>query len=347
MPVIKQYFVTSHTAHGFVNYLPSNIEKLQVFVLSHPSLALKTKVLQRLLNSFKENNESIEVLLSGHSKDYLDGIIVRNRSLAIVADHAVVKEIEVKQTFTFSDAINMAEITKMQTDINNKFSEAYKYISESLEAHKQTEKFYIEMMNFNRSNEIIDQVKRQLFGKDEPNRIDEANIYQRLFGSNTIHGNYNVVSQLLPLVEQRFFIQGGPGTGKSVFMKEMIKECLIYGYDVEQYMCSFDPSSTDMIIIPKLNVCMLDSTGAHEFSPLSDQDIVIDLYKEAGTGNVEKKHEKSIHQIRVAQKGARQRGSTLMQEAGLMMKQLEQTLINDVHENDINDKALDILNALP
>src|SRR5690625_2244527 len=67
----------------------------------------------------------------------------------------------------------------------------------------------------------------------------------------------------------------------------------------------------------------------------------------ANSLNVEKKHEKSIHQIRVAQKGARQRGSTLMQEAGLMMKQLEQTLINDVHENDINDKALDILNALP
>lgn len=347
MPAIKHYFVTSHTAHGFVNYLSPNIEGFQVFLLSHPSLTIKTKVLQQLVDFFIEKKVSIEVLISGHSKEYYDGVILRDRSLALIADHAVHEQIDVKQTFTFDLSIDMNETTNKQVEIKDKFSEAHNYIAESLAAHKQIEKFYIQKMNFNRSNEIIDQVKQQLFVKNRPYSLRESKVYRRLFGSNTIHGNYNVVSQLLPLVERRIFIQGGPGTGKSVFMKEMIKQCLTDRYNVEQYMCSFDPTSTDMIIIPELKICMLDNTGSHAFSPLSDQDIVIDLYKEAGAGNVEKEHEEAITNIQSIQKEARQRGRTLMKEAGQMMEHLEQSLISEVPKSEIDDKVLEILHVLP
>lgn len=64
--------------------------------------------------------------------------------------------------------------------------------------------------------------------------------------------------------ERLYIIKGGPGTGKSSFMKRVAEYSRACGYYVESYRCSSDPESLDGIIIDG-RIAFLDGTAPHSF----------------------------------------------------------------------------------
>ncbi len=60
-----------------------------------------------------------------------------------------------------------------------------------------------------------------------------------------------------------YIVKGGPGTGKSSFMKRAAEHAEAKGYPVERYYCSADPCSLDGIRIPACGIAMLDGTAPH------------------------------------------------------------------------------------
>lgn len=58
-------------------------------------------------------------------------------------------------------------------------------------------------------------------------------------------------------------IKGGPGCGKSSFMKTIGKAAEDAGLDVEYVPCSGDPDSLDGVYIPKLRTGYVDGTAPH------------------------------------------------------------------------------------
>ncbi|MGB9826861.1 MAG: PRK06851 family protein, partial [Desulfofundulus sp.] len=64
-----------------------------------------------------------------------------------------------------------------------------------------------------------------------------------------------------------FVIKGGPGVGKSTFMRKIGEEMLERGYDVEFHCCSSDNGSLDGVVIPAIRVALLDGTAPHVVDP--------------------------------------------------------------------------------
>ena len=62
-------------------------------------------------------------------------------------------------------------------------------------------------------------------------------------------------------------MKGGPGVGKSSFMKKIATEFADKGYDVEIFPCSSDPGSLDAVVIKKLGVVLIDATAPHIVDP--------------------------------------------------------------------------------
>lgn len=62
-------------------------------------------------------------------------------------------------------------------------------------------------------------------------------------------------------------IKGGPGCGKSSFMRRIGKEAEGRGYEVEYILCSGDPDSLDGIYIPELKIGYADATAPHVLEP--------------------------------------------------------------------------------
>ena len=64
-----------------------------------------------------------------------------------------------------------------------------------------------------------------------------------------------------------YIIKGGPGTGKSSFMKKVAGEALEKGIRVEAMPCSSDPHSLDAVILPDRKTVIMDGTAPHTVEP--------------------------------------------------------------------------------
>ncbi len=64
-----------------------------------------------------------------------------------------------------------------------------------------------------------------------------------------------------------YIIKGGPGTGKSSFMKYVTVKAMDMGYSVELCPCSSDPDSLDGVIIKNIKTIILDGTSPHVVEP--------------------------------------------------------------------------------
>jgi hypothetical protein len=81
-------------------------------------------------------------------------------------------------------------------------------------------------------------------------------------GANTGRGFWSFFDYLIPEDAERIFvIKGGPGVGKSTFMRRIAEKITDLGFDVEYHCCAADPNSLDGVVIPAFNIGLLDGTA--------------------------------------------------------------------------------------
>lgn len=87
-------------------------------------------------------------------------------------------------------------------------------------------------------------------------------------GGNTCQGFFSYYDHIIePDTTRIFVIKGGPGVGKSTFMKYIGEKMLELGYDVEHHCCSSDNNSLDGVCIPAIGVALMDGTAPHVVDP--------------------------------------------------------------------------------
>ena len=79
-------------------------------------------------------------------------------------------------------------------------------------------------------------------------------------------------------IKRRYIIKGGPGTGKSSFMRCVAEFAEARGREVEYFRCSSDPDSLDGIIVDG-SMAVLDGTAPHLYEPrlVGAEDEIINL----------------------------------------------------------------------
>lgn len=90
-------------------------------------------------------------------------------------------------------------------------------------------------------------------------------------GGNTSLGFFSYYNNIITQEEANriFIIKGGPGVGKSTFMKRIATEMQNKGYDIEYLHCSSDNNSLDGVKIPALKIAFIDGTAPHVVDPKS------------------------------------------------------------------------------
>lgn len=87
-------------------------------------------------------------------------------------------------------------------------------------------------------------------------------------GGNTPQGFFSYYEYIIAADAKRIFIlKGGPGTGKSTFMRKIGEAMLARGFDIEFHHCSSDNNSLDGVVIPALKVALIDGTAPHIVDP--------------------------------------------------------------------------------
>ena len=90
-----------------------------------------------------------------------------------------------------------------------------------------------------------------------------------VMGSNSQNGFYSLFGQFTePAADwQPILIKGGPGSGKSTLMKQVVRLALQRGQPVEEIRCSSDAASLDGVILPQIKTVLLDATPPHALEP--------------------------------------------------------------------------------
>jgi len=88
-------------------------------------------------------------------------------------------------------------------------------------------------------------------------------------GSNSAYGFYSLYNHIYgPQAARVYVIKGGPGVGKSSFMRAIGDEMLRHGLDVEYHHCASDNDSLDGVVIPGAGVALVDGTAPHVVDPV-------------------------------------------------------------------------------
>ncbi len=281
---IKKYYVTGNTAQGFINLISSNLTGLkQTIQLDFPSLKMNTAILKRLIETYKDNTK-VEVLKSSLSHDYLEGIILREKGIAVLASQ--------------EDRPAVSEFAK------------------GLALHDELEKIYVQEMDFAKADRAAEDLSKRILG-NVPKKQRNPHTFLRFFGTNTIDGVVNEVPHLIANLDHVYHIKGRAGTGKSTFMKKIAHACLAHGLDIELYHCSFDANGIDMVLVPDLNICLFDSTDPHEFQPMDrTREEVIDLYEIAVTSGTDEKYQSEIAKLTADYKSYMKKGIEVLKQRG-------------------------------
>ncbi len=90
-------------------------------------------------------------------------------------------------------------------------------------------------------------------------------------GNNTPLGFFSYYKYILGQREARkiICIKGGPGTGKSTFMKKIALDFAERGEDIDYLHCSADENSLDGILLNNRKVAIVDGTSPHVIDPIT------------------------------------------------------------------------------
>lgn len=90
-------------------------------------------------------------------------------------------------------------------------------------------------------------------------------------GGNTPEGFFSYYSYIMGQQEANRIIclKGGPGVGKSTFMRKIGEHFVEKGEDVDFLWCSSDPGSLDGIVLKERKIAMIDATSPHIVDPVN------------------------------------------------------------------------------
>lgn len=168
-------------------------------------------------------------------------------------------------------------------------------------------------------------------------------------GNNTSAGFYSYFDSVFNPAELKHFyiLKGGPGVGKSSFMKKFAAEMAKKNYSLDYIHCSSDNESLDGIIIHDLKIAFVDGTAPHTIDPKipGAVDEILNLGEFLDSNKLEK-HTPQIMHINQNKSLLYKSAYRYLQAAGTISEEINSLynqFINNTKFNEMCKQAIDKL----
>ncbi|MFJ8262631.1 PRK06851 family protein [Rummeliibacillus sp. NPDC094406] len=341
------YFAGGNTAKGFYSQFDSNFAVLEkVFILKGGPGNGKSTLMKNLASAFQEKGNDVEYIHCSSDSDSIDGIIFPAIKIGIV-DGTAPHIIEPKVPGAIEEYVNLGvawdsqqlsakkdAIIHLISEKEEAYASAYQAFADALAIHDEWETIYISNMDYEKLNNLTEELKSFFFGEIVLNK--EANVRHRFLGAATPKGAVDFIPNLTSDIRKRYFLKGRPGSGKSTLLKKLASTAESKGFDVEIYHCGFDPNSLDMLIFRELGIAIFDSTAPHEYFPNREGDEIIDLYNVAIYPETDEMFEDQIATISARYREKMNEGTAYLADAKKSHEQLE-----DIYKRYVNFKIVE------
>lgn len=341
------YYASGNTAKGFYNLFESNMQGLEnIYLLKGGPHTLKSSMIKKLADTWTEQGYYTERIHSSSDNDSLAGLIIPALQFGIFdTSTSPISEVHYVD---FEAALDKAKLKAMHTEwqelhakISETFQAAYDCFADGLHIHDYLEDIYIKEMDFNKANQVTDELIQEIL-LDKKSNNENAIIRHRFFGASTSAGVVDFIPSITDGLTKRYFIKGRAGSGKSTLLKKVVSASKERGFDIEVYHCGFDPESVDMVVIRELSVCLFDSTDPHEYFPERKGDEIVDLYKLTITPGTDEKYESDIIYYTKSYKQRMKDGIAHLKKAKSLNDQLEAMYMDAVDFSVIDEMDIAI-----
>ncbi len=285
----KNYFLSANTSTGFVDFFETARSYCdRAYILKGCMGNGKSMLIEKIASLAFADGLDVERVHCSLNVSNLDGVILPGLGVGVFdgsEPHVLEARIAgVQDRYVdlsgFIDTNQLRESAeraeKLNDSIKLSFKSLYTNYGKAKTVHDDWEKFYINNMNFDALNELTENMIKKMLSDKYLEK--DSKITKRFFGASTPSSSINYVKNLTEDIKTRFFIKGRPGSGKSTMMKKIASEAALRGFDCEQYYCSFDSNSMDMLVLRELSVCIFDATPPHELFPTRVGDEIVDIY---------------------------------------------------------------------
>ncbi len=313
---IRRYFPGGNTAYGFTSLWNTNISDLErLIILKGGPGTGKSTMMRKIGEEIRKKGYGIEHLVCSSDPDSLDGMIARQRGAGIV-DGTAPHMMDPKYPIVKEKIVNLADCLsekKLQehkeelvrlVDLNSElFRQAYENFYAAKAFYEEMKNYYGEGLDVQALDQMTKELIKHLLGEEKKKETGKER--HRFAAASTPEGIICFGEEIFGGQENKYKIQGRPGTGKSVMIQKIGTAALQKGWDVVFYHNHFDPNEMDGIVIEKLNLAVFDSEVYQE-KVFCSKDQIIDTFlsvsKRTYNDNKEKieEAEKEYHKKREA-----------------------------------------------
>ncbi|HHW38805.1 MAG TPA: hypothetical protein GXX18_16500 [Bacillales bacterium] len=354
---VKNYYAGGNTAKGFHNLFDSNLKDLErLFILKGGPGTGKSFLMKKIGEEWLNKGFNVEYIHCASDNNSIDGVIIRDLQVGIV-DGTAPHVIEPKAPGALEEYVNLGdawdseklarhkdEIVTLSMQISDSFQTAYSLFAEGLKIHDEWEVVYIKNMDFVEANKLTGELIAEFFGGIKLNK--KADIIHRFLGAATPKGPVDYIQNLTADIENRYFLKGRPGSGKSTMLKKMAANAEKLGYDVEIYHCGFDPNSLDMVLFREIGVAIFDSTAPHEHFPDRETDKVVDMYTRTIKPGTDEKYAEKVNEIRGRYSAKMKEATSYLAKAKELHDRLENIYIAAMDFSILDQKHEEIYNQI-
>lgn len=327
---IKHYFARGNTAAGAYNLFDSAFQGIRrLFMLTGGPGTGKSTIIGNIASYMTESGYDVQLFHDPSDHESLEGLIAGEISLGIVDGMACrlglaeLPGVNVK-VVDLGRAVDEQALDKLKPHImelegqaNALYSRAYETFGQAKRIHDEWEALYIGSMNFAEANKLTEELIDTLFdaAASSAPATKKGKTRHLFMGAATPIGPVDFVPELTKNMKRTIFIKGRPGSGKSTMLKKLVSAATNQGMDVEVFHCGLDPSSLDMVIFPKLQVAVFDSTMPHEYFPSRRTDEILDMYERTMLPGTDEAHAEALAEIQARYRAAIKQATAYLLEA--------------------------------
>ncbi len=283
---ITHYMGKSYTGQGVKSFYKEIIQEAKkVYFLKGPLSSRLTEILKEVSYQAIRRGNDVEWFYDPLDEDTLEAVYVgETKTLYLQTDtidpsyygagHEWVPYYEAYNTEKLRD---IGPVLKEKQLTNNTWlSKGMQALSRAKLIHDDWENINLPAMNWDGIDGLLKELQKNCIGNIQLQKNGKTT--HRLMGSLTPFGAKDTFPSISKNLKSRLFIKGIPGSGKSSFLKKFADEAKNHGLDVRMIWCGLDANSVDGVVVPELQLSIIDATHPHVYEPEREGDEIVNFF---------------------------------------------------------------------
>lgn len=280
MANVRRIFPGGNTSEGFYSFHDNIIspDRNMLYILKGMPGGGKSSMMKEIGKRAYEKGYTVELHHCPSDPSSIDAVVIEELKIGIIdgtPPHSMDPTYPgISETIVdLTQFINAEKILNSKADIveakaNNKkaYRRAFNYFKAAKSIYEEIEETNKEFVDFKGINKLSKEKIDEIFSMEAKDTKRDFKVRKMFSSAYTPNGYVDNTKSILAYVNNRYYIKGDIGTGKSDFLKRLVDEAKLRDYHIEIYYNSLIPSKIESLIIFELDTIISSNLKTLEFS---------------------------------------------------------------------------------